>query len=85
MKQFCQVRIRDIVEDHEAGVNMDIGTLFFQRDSVGVPAYVVVLFIKTEMVVGEQEMAAAHSGNAGSDDSGGHIEELKCSRKRKTV
>jgi hypothetical protein len=63
-----EVRVSDLVIDHEAGVEGDVAGAFGDGDGVGVAAGVVRLLEEREVEAGLKEVRAAQAGDAGADD-----------------
>ena len=67
-KEPAEIRIGDLVENDEPGVNRDGPAVFLHRDGVGVAAGAGVLFEEGEPGVLAEVPGAAESGHAGSHD-----------------
>ena len=70
-EQTSQVRIRDLVEHHESGVDWHRASVLIDRDRVRVPARVLVAVEQGHVEVAMQEVPASKSGDAGSNDGDG--------------
>ena len=63
-----EIRIRDVIEHHEARVDRHDAACFVHGDGVGVPARVVVLLEERDVVARVEKMRAAEAGDSGPDD-----------------
>ena len=66
-----QMRIGDVIENHEPGVDRHLPPFLPNHDRVRVPARVVVLLVEREVEALVQKMCAAETRDAGADDGEG--------------
>src|ERR1700744_1450401 len=80
-EETAEIRIGFIVEDHEAGVDVNgsrrtlaAGNVGVRKDrfvdgyGIGMSADVIVLFEKGQRIAALEKIATAHAGDAGADD-----------------
>ena len=67
-EQLREIRVRLVIEHHEAGIKMHSCSVFVHRNCIRMSAGVIVLFVNGEIEIVMQKPSAAHSGDTGSDD-----------------
>jgi hypothetical protein len=64
-----QVRVSDLVVNHETGVDGDGVAVFVDGDRIGVAAGIIVLLEERQIVTGMQKVRASQAGDPCADDS----------------
>src|SRR3954469_20892590 len=71
VEQTNEIRIRHIVEDHEARVDRHRPPFFIDCDRVRVSAGVIVRVEQRHVEIAVEKIAASEAGNAGTDNGDG--------------